>query len=125
MRLRLTEQIMSMCSRETTALLSNLEGTTRTALPLNNEEEVEWGKGKKKSVVAHEIFFLQDAVTFKNMWAQHVQPFENTAQLRIAHSSRLDKECTSATLFRLLIPKMRREQRGGEKKNQNPSATTK
>lgn len=50
------------------------------------------------------------------MWAQHVQPFEHTAQLRIAHSSRLDKECTSATLFRLLIPKMRREQRGGEKK---------
>lgn len=57
MRLRLTEQIMSMCSRETTALLSNLEGTTRTALPLNNEEEVEWGRGKKKSVVAHEIFY--------------------------------------------------------------------
>lgn len=58
MRLRLTEQIMSMCSRETTALLSNLEGTTRTALPLNNEEEAEWGREKKKkSVVAHEIFY--------------------------------------------------------------------
>lgn len=65
------------------------------------------------------FFFLQDAVKFKNMWAQHVQPFAHTAQLRIAHSSRLDKECTSATLFRLLIPKIRREQRGGEKKQKN------
>lgn len=60
---------------ETTALLSNLEGTARTALPPNNEEEEEWGR---KCVVAHLFLFLQETVKI-TMWAQHFQPLEHTA----------------------------------------------